>query len=462
MDDGRIYAVPSSDAHGFASGLAWLWRLGPVLPDPDARAIGVGTLDEAVELHALVRAGRLLGALVFAPEAGVPRPPVPLRRAVSGLARFPSGSRIRGQFTVLDEGEPLVRSSLGVHAAVLEPRTLVLGADASRGWTLLAQYWLLEAVATFLTRLLDRPLVLLPPVGCVRLDDAPGTAEHQARGTDHSDQRQTRRIRALAREYARRGARLNTAVAVRAFGTDGRTAVPLEDRWPEAVAAIAAGVKAGTFEPVGHGYLHLDAELLDQGVIEPREFARLGPEEAGRRIDEIVTWQDEVLGRSPSTFVAPAWGYSGGALDALAARGLPAWQRPQPGPLRARNGVHETVDSAFRGLDGLDYGPLATAARYGLPPTPVFHGGLFDLRPQQLRDSFDVLTAARLVARRDLLRLPSLAGVRWIGAGSFVQLLDEHESVHVRGAEVDSADAPEALLMGPGATLQRARDASRS
>ena len=343
-----------------------------------------------------------------------------------------------------------MQSSLGIHAAVVTPRTLVVCADASIGWTKLAQYWLLEAIASFLTTVLDRPLVLLPAVGCVRLDDAPGTAEHQARGTDHPDKRQTRRIRAFAREYARHGAVLNMAVAARALGHDGRTDVPLEERWPDAIRAIAAGVGSGVFEPVGHGFLHLDTELFAEGVIEPREFARLDEAESGRRIDAIVSWQEDVLGRRPDTFVAPAWGYGDGALAALAARRLPAWLRPLPGALRTSNGVHETIDPAFRGLHGLDYGPLVSVARYGQPPTPVFHGALFDHRPQQLRASRDVITAARLVARRDLVRLPSLRGVRWIGAGRFVRLLDEHESIRVLGRDVDASDAPEALLMGPG------------
>jgi hypothetical protein len=88
-------------------------------------------------------------------------------------------------------------------------------------------------------------------------------------------------------------------------------------------------------------------------------------------------------------------------------------------------------------------------ARNGLPPTVVFHGGLFDLRPQQLRAAFDVVTAARLLARRDILRLPAASGVRWIGAGELVRLLDAHGSIVARGAEIDLTNAPEARLLGP-------------
>src|SRR6188508_92311 len=168
MEDGRIHATAGSDALDVAVGLAWLWRLGPVLGDPDARAVGFGTIGEAAELHAHVRSGALRGAVVFAPEPGPSAGPVPRRRAASGRARFESGASLDGTFTVVADGRPVVRSSVGVHATLLEPRTLVVCADPTTGWTRLAQYWLLEALAPFLTGVLDRPLVLLPPIGCVR------------------------------------------------------------------------------------------------------------------------------------------------------------------------------------------------------------------------------------------------------------------------------------------------------
>jgi hypothetical protein len=237
-------------------------------------------------------------------------------------------------------------------------------------------------------------------------------------------------------------------VAARAL-EDGHQ-VPLERVWPRAVAALAEGVAAGTFEPVCHGHLHLDTQELEQGRVEFREFARLDEREAGRRLDEAATWQEEALGRRPQTFCAPAWSYSPGALAAAAARGLPAWQRPELGPLLEDGRVHETVDSALRGLHGLGYGPLVAMAQRGLPPTPVFHGGLFDLRLTQVKERRDLLTLAKVILRRDILRLPGLAGIRWIGAGELVRLLEAHATVHVRGSEVDLGDAAEALLW-PGA-----------
>jgi hypothetical protein len=239
-------------------------------------------------------------------------------------------------------------------------------------------------------------------------------------------------------------------MAVAARGLENGAEVPLERSWPRSVAALAAGVRDGAFEPVCHGYLHLDTEELEAGRVEFREFARLDAAEAGRRLDAATAWQEDVLGRRPETFCAPAWSYSPGALAAAAARRLPAWQRPSLGPLLADGTVRETVHSALRGLHGLGYRPLAALAARGLPPTPVFHGGLFDLRLTQLKERRDLLTLARVLLRRDILRLPRLPGIRWIGAGRLVRLLEAHAGVQVRGAEVDLGDASEALLWPPG------------
>jgi hypothetical protein len=444
--------VPGSPAAGATAGLAWLWRLGPVLEAPDRSAVGIGTAAEAAELDELARTGALAGAVVFAPQPDPRDLVLPARRRVSGIAAFESGARVDGDFVVLDGGESVVHSSIGVHAAVVNGRTLVLGADATSAWTLFRQFWILAAIARFLTMRLERALVLLPRVGCVRLDDVPGTAQLQVQGDARSDRRQVRRIRALARAYRDGGGVLNLAVAARALDLDERKEIPLEEHWPHSVAAIAAGVTAGTFELVGHGYLHLNREALRRGEVEKEEFARLGAAEAGRRIDAALEWQANVLGQRPNTFVAPAWAYSDGTLAALADRRLPAWLRPAPAPIREYGVVRETVDSAFRGMRGLSLEPLATLAEFGLPPTPVFHGGLFDRRIEQLRASRDVLSAARLFARRDILRLASIQGVRWIGAGELIRLLDTHDSINPLGAEIDLSTAPEARLLHPPAS----------
>lgn len=453
-EDGRLYAATGSAAAGAAAGLAWLWRLGPVLDEPDPRAVGVGEAKEAAELAGHVHAGRLAGAVVFAPDPGPANAPLPERRLASGVAAFDGGVRLDGEFTLLEGGEPLLRSSLGTHAAIVDRRILVLATAASSAWTLLRGYWTLEALARFLPDALERPLVLLPPVGVVRLDDVPGTAQHQAQGDAHSDNRQLRRIRSLSRAYRRGNAVLNVAVAARALDPD-QAELPLEEVWPRSVAALAEGVCDGVFEPVGHGYLHLDPEALARGEIQFREFARLDEGEAGRRLDAVLAWQEEVLGRRPSTFVAPAWGYSEGTLAAAAARSLPSWRRPEPGPLRHGWDVHETVDSAFRGMRGLDYNAFAAMARAGLPPTPVLHGGLFDLRMGQLRAARDVLGLARLFLRRDVVRLPALRGLRWVGAGAMLDLMRAHETARVDGAEVRLGDAAEAYLIEPGGAPPR-------
>jgi hypothetical protein len=450
MDDGRLYVPAGSPATGAASGLAWLWRLGPLLDGPDRRAVGIGAAGEAEELHAHVEAGRLAGAVVFADGPAAAAAPLPARRAATGTAAFDSDGALDGTFTVLDGGEPVVRSPLGAHAVRVGRATLVLGADPETAWTLLQGRWTLLALARFLPGVLERPLVLLPPVGCVRLDDVPGTAQHQVQGEAHADRRQLKRIRALARAYAAGGSKLNVAVAARALAADERTQVPLEEIWPESVAALADGVAAGAFEPVGHGYLHLDSDALAHGEIEWREFARLDEREAGRRIDAVLDWQEQTLGQRPTTFVAPAWGYSDGTLAAAAARGIPAWRRPEPGPLRSGNSIHETINSALRGMRGLGYGSFEALARLGLPPTPVLHGGLFDQRLYQLRAARDPVTFARLALRRDAVRLPALRGLRWLGAGELERLLSAHATIAVNGAEVQLGDAEQALVLGAG------------
>lgn len=445
--DGRLYSVPQSNAAELARGLAWLWRLGPVLEDPDPRAVGIGTQAEAREFHALAREGKLAAAVVFVDEEGDSAPPLPARRNVTGVARFGPGSIVDGRFLLLDGVSTTVSSSLGVHAGVVGGRTLVVGASAATSWTLLHQFWSLEAVARFLIERLGRPLVALPAVGCVRLDDAPGTAQHQIEGNAHSDHRQARRIHALARTYGDRDAVLNLAVAARALASDLRTEIPLEGRWPTAVQAIARGIEKGAFEPVGHGYLHLDRAALLRGVVEKREFANLDFDDALWRIEAALEWHEQSLGRRPRTFVAPAWGYSAGTLSALKKLDVAAWRRPSLGPLRGNGSAYETVDSAFRGLRGLNLTPLVTLASYGCPPTPVLHGGLFDLRLEQLRSSRDVATAARLLVRRDIARLPRLSGVRWIGASDLLRLLDEHATIEVSGTTVSADDAPCARLL---------------
>src|ERR671930_291133 len=92
-----------------------------------------------------------------------------------------------------------------------------LAAEPEAVCTQLRAFWAVPALAAFLVERLERPLVMLSPVGCVRLDDVPGTAQQQAQGTAHSDGRARRRVSALRRAYRRAGARLNVAVCSRAL-----------------------------------------------------------------------------------------------------------------------------------------------------------------------------------------------------------------------------------------------------
>ena len=443
-DDGRLFVLPGSEAAGAASSLAWLWRLGPVRSTPTRDAVALGTVEEAGELAGLLDAGRLAGVVLLATGAGPAADGVPERQVISGVARFGRRARVSGDFTVFRDGSPAARSSLGVHA-VRDGRTLVLGVDPATAWTQLRAFWSLRALADFLAELLERPLVTLPPVGCARVDDLPGTAQLQVEGRAKPDWRQQARIRLLRAVYGRAGARLNVAVASGAL-RDGEK-VRLDEVWPRSTAVLAAGVRAGAFEPVCHGWLHLDPDELERGHVQFREFLELDEAEAGRRLDAAVAWQEETLGARPATFVAPAWGYSEGTLAAAAARSLPAWQRPALVPLLHRGNPHESVDSGFRGMQKLDFEPFTAMAALGLPPTPVLHGGLFDLRMGQLRADRDLVTLLRLLAWRDILRLPRVRGVRWVGAGELMGLLRDHDRIAVRGAEVTLNDARHAVLV---------------
>ncbi len=386
---------------------------GPCSTSPRRGRSGFGSGDEAAALREMAADGRLAGAVVFAPGT-----------ATSGVARFPAGERVRGAFTLLSSGEPTVTSSLGVHAA-REGGVLVVGADPRAWWERLEHHWVLEALEPFLEERLGRRPVKLPPVGVVRLDDSPGTAQHQMQGNAHPDSRQSGRLRAMRLAFGRAGARLNTAVAAEAL-EDGQR-VPLDRVWPDSAAQLRSGVSDGSFEPVCHGLLHLVPEKMERGEVDWLEFGQLDREEASRRLEIALEWHERTLGRRPATFVAPAWGYSDGALEAAAGLGLPAWLPPAPGPLLDGPHLRETLNPALEGIHKLDYRPLARWAAAGRPPTLVLHGGLFDKRMGQLRAQRDVATLARLMLKRDILRIPGVDGVKWIGAGEYAELIRTHD-----------------------------------
>jgi hypothetical protein len=444
-EEGRLYAHPDSPARPLGEALAWLWRLGPALDEPDRAAVGFGDEKEAGALARLVANGRLAGAVVFAGTAGPRREEIPERRCLSGIADFGGRSRVEGDFVVFEAGHEAARSSLGVHA-VRATRTLVVGAEAE-SWGMLSRFWMLRAVADFLIESLERPLVLLPSVGCLRLDDVPGTAQHQLEGRAKSDRKARRRIARTVHSLRRAEARLVVAVATQALA-QGQP-VPLDVVWPESIRALARGVGLGVLEPACHGTLHLERTAYHEGRIDPREFASLGAEEAGQRLDAATAWLREKVGE-PTSFIAPAWGYSPGTLAAATERRLPTWRAPAAGPLIQGFSVFETLRGGLAGLHGLDYEPLAALARVGLPPTVVFHGGLLDLRLQTLRPPRDLFSLARLAIRRDLVRIARVKGVRWIGVRDLVARLRAHDMIEARGETFHVPPDAEATLLHPG------------
>ena len=447
--EGRLFCPASSPLAPFVDALAWLWRLGPRRETPAATAVGFGEAADEAELTALVAARRLSGAVILAPGPGEEAGSLPARRVTVGTARFGT-ARVEGAHTLFAGGEAVVRSSLGIHA-VRRANVLALGAGPG-SWGRLDSFWAFEAVASFLVERLQRPLVLLPPLGCLRLDDFPGTAELQLRGLAKADRRQRRRGERMLRRLELAGARLVVAIAARAL--DGDAEVPLDRVWPTSVAALARGAERGTLEPACHGLLHLTPARA-AGHIDPREFAGLDAEEAGRKLDTAVAWLRERVG-DPCSFVAPAWGYGAGVLSAAAARGLPVWLPPTPGPLLDGIALHETLEIGLPGLHGIDYAPLTRLANVGLPPTVVFHGQLLDDRLSRLRSSRELTTAARLAHLPDLPRIAQIDGVRWVGTVDLLERLRAHARIDVAGSEVPtpSTGRPRLFYGGGGAGVR--------
>ena len=297
-------------------------------------------------------------------------------------------------------------------APALRDGLLRLGADPDLEWGMLGFHLVLEPISAYLIERLERPLVLLPRIGMLRIDDLPGTAQHQLEGRAKGDLRQSRRLRRYVRACRREGAVLNVAVPAQAFEGDRR--VPLDRVWPDSIAALRRGVAEGAVEAVCHGLLHLDTEQLEHGAVEFREFAHLDEEEAGRRIDAARAWQEQAIGAS-QTFVAPAWAYSEGSLAAAKRRGLPCFTRCEAAQVYSPGVLSETLKGGL-GISGLDYRPLPALAALGLPPTLVLHGTMMDARTGGLNLPRGLPTALRLFLRRDLSRLPGVRGLRWVGA----------------------------------------------
>lgn len=418
-----LFVATGSPALPLARAVGWLWRLGDPASSPSPGAVGIGTIDEGETLGELVAANRLAAAAILCPEPGGEVGWIPARRTITGVCRFPGIGAIEEPFTVFGSGRAAVRSDRGIHA-VRNGRLLAIG-GGSDSWGRLSIAVLLEALSAFLIEVSGHPLVTLPAVGVLRLDDFPGTAQQQLEKQAKGDRRQARRMRRFRRAFRGSGSVLNVAACARAL--DDGAVVPLDQVWPDAVGELRRGEQEGSVEPVCHGFLHLDPDAHARGEVEFREFARLDRAETERRVAATLSWQEKQIGR-PATFVAPAWSYGDFALKVSAALGLAPWLKPEPGPLLEGTALRETLIDGPPGLHHLDYGPLAALARLGLPPTIVMHGALLDNRVDSLRRPRNLFALARLAARRDIVRLPEVPGLRWIGAAEYARLMRLHAS----------------------------------
>lgn len=441
-----MYVPPGGRARSLADAMSWLWRLGPVLDRPASDLVGIGCVEEAAELQRLVKARDLAAAVVFADDDGPAVGLVPARRRVTGRARF-SGVQVRGRFTAFSDGRPAVRSSLGTHA-VEKDGVLFIGSGVG-DWGELHFFWALRLLADFFVHHFDGPLVGLPPIGCLRLDDIPGTAEKQALGKAKSDATQERAIGKLLRMLEETRSRLVVAVAARAL-SDGEF-VPADHVWPRALAAIRQGVDRQLLEVACHGLHHLSLARWGQGDVDAGEFDGLSQEQAGHALDQALVWLEGNLGPA-ETFVAPAWKYSEGTLRAAAERGLTAWLPARPGPLLQGMVLYESLNNGLPGLVACDFGPLRSLTGVGMPLTVVFHGRSLDDRLRTLLAERQFLTLLRLAVRRDISRVCALPFVRWVGARELIERLELHGEISVAGREVRTPGAAEVTLIDRGGT----------
>jgi hypothetical protein len=418
-----LFVASGSSALPLARAVGWLWRLGDPTSSPSPGAVGIGTIDEAETLGQLVAANRLSAAAILCPEPGGEVGWIPARRSIAGVCRFPGIGAIEEPFTAFGSGRPAIRSDRGIHAVRNGPLLAIAAGPSSWGRFSIAV--LLEALSAFLIEMSAGPLSTLPAVGVVRLDDFPGTAQHQMEKRTKGDRRQARRMRRFRSTFERSGGVLNVAACARAL--DDGAVVPLDQVWPDAVGELRHGAQQGSVEPVCHGFLHLDPDAQARGEVEFREFAHLDRAETERRVAAALAWQEKRIGR-PATFVAPAWAYGAFALEVSEMLGLAPWLKPEPGPLLDGSALRETLIDGPPGLHHLDYRPLAALARLGLPPTIVTHGALLDGRHISLRRPRDFLALARLATRRDIVRLPAVRGLRWIGAAEYAHLVRLHAS----------------------------------
>ena len=139
------------------------------------------------------------------------------------------------------------------------------------------------------------------------------------------------------------------------------------------------------------------------------EFLGLSAAEAGRRMAEGKALLEDVIGRPVAGFIAPAWLYGPGALEALAAVGFPlaedhmrVW-RPADGAILARGPVITWASrSPMRSASSIGFAALARLALQALPTVRIaVHPG--DVTKRSLLASIDrtlaAFTAHRLAGR---------------------------------------------------------------
>ena len=162
-----------------------------------------------------------------------------------------------------------------------------------------------------------------------------------------------------------------------------------------------------------HGFFHRD-EAQHAGAINrlraahmtagEGEFLGLSREEATQRITDGRALLEDVIGRGIDGFVAPAWLYGDGALEALREEGIALaedhWRvwSPRSGQTLARGPV---ITWASRSRARL-LSSLAAAAALRHLPIPVLRLGVHppDVRSPRLLRSIDASLAAGLRSRR--------------------------------------------------------------
>ena len=162
-----------------------------------------------------------------------------------------------------------------------------------------------------------------------------------------------------------------------------------------------------------HGFFHRDETRHKNRMDQLRashmtagegEFLGLEPAEAARRIAEGRALLEHVIGRQIDGFVAPAWLYGEGALEALRQAGIAIaedhWRvwSPRTGDTLARGPV---ITWASRTRSRL-LSSLAAAAALRHLPIPVLRVGVHppDVRSPPLLRSIESTLAAALKTRR--------------------------------------------------------------